>query len=129
MRSKQGKKTSTHTQIFPPKLVKLFFSYSPPPGIHPPPPPTPFPGSRFRVVFLSFWSRFRVEFDRKRPEIDAETTEKRLEIDSLGRRWWWGMNPGGWAVAEKQFHHAKSQRGRREDQKTPRQWRHGKSCL
>ena len=44
-------------------LVKSFFSYSPPPGIHPPPPPTPFLGSRFRVVFRSFSSRFRLEND------------------------------------------------------------------
>ena len=64
-------------------LVKLFFSYSPPPGIHPPPRPTPLPGSRFRVVFRSFSSRFRVVFE-SRLEIDSKTTEKRLEIDSLG---------------------------------------------
>ena len=38
------------------KLVKLFFSYSPPPRIHPPPPPTPLQG---------------VENDRKRLEIDS----------------------------------------------------------
>ena len=46
-------------------------------------------------------SRFRVA-TQSRLNIDSETTEKRLEIDSLGGggRWWWGMNPGGWAVAE-----------------------------
>ena len=91
--------------------MKLFFSYSPPLRIHPPPPSTPFPGSRFRVVSRSFSSRFRVDFEA-RLENDSKSTQKRpkkrLEIDSLGGgRWWWGMNPGGWAVAEKQFHYLK----------------------
>ena len=80
--------------------MKLFFSYSPPPGIHPPPPPTPFQ----RVDFESFFGRFRVHFE-SRLENDSKTTEKRLEIDSLGRgSVVEGINAGGWAVAEKQFH-------------------------
>ena len=49
--------------------VKLFFSYSPPAGIHSPPPLTPFPGSRFRVVFESILSR------------DSKTTQNRLGND------------------------------------------------
>ena len=93
---------SNKTQV---NLVKLFFSYSPPPEIHPPPPPTPLPGSRFRVVFRSFSSRSRVAI-RNRLKVDSKTTEKRLEMDSWERgRWWWGMNPGVWAVADKQFHY------------------------
>ena len=61
--------------------------------------------SRFSVVFESILSRFRVA-TRNRLEIDSKSTENRLEIDSLGRGvgGGGGMNPGGWAVAEKQFH-------------------------
>ena len=60
--------------------MKLFFSYSPLPGIHPPPPPTP-PRSK------SISSRFSVVFEsvpQNRLKSDSKMTEKRHEIDSLG---------------------------------------------
>ena len=57
--------SSTYIYIYNHEIVcliwggcKLFFSYSPPPGIGPPPQPTPLPGSQFRVVCRSFSSRF-----------------------------------------------------------------------
>ena len=91
-------------------LVKLFFSYSPPPGIHPHGTTTDNPSRG--VDFESFFGRFRVDFEsfssrdskstRHRLENDRKTTRNRLP--GRGCRWWWGMNPGGWAVAEKQFH-------------------------
>ena len=62
-------------------VVKLFFSYSPPSGTHPPPPLTPLRGSRFRVVFRSFSSRVRVDFE-SRLENDSKSTRKRSKNDS-----------------------------------------------
>ena len=77
------------------KGVTLFFSYSHPPDSTPTTPDTP-PresiSSRFSVVFESMLSRFRLENDQK------STCWER------GR--WWGMSPGGWAVAEKQCHYS-----------------------
>ena len=68
------------------------------------PPPRESISSRFSVVFESISGRFRVA-TQNRLEIDSKTTEKRLEIDSLGGgSVVVGMNFGGWAVAEKQFH-------------------------
>ena len=61
----------------------LFFGYSPPPATHPPPPPTPLPGSRFRVVFWSFSSRFRVDFE-SRLESSRKTTRNRLSGRGVG---------------------------------------------
>ena len=40
----------------------VFFSYSPPPGIHPPPPPTPLPGSRFQAVFSVVFESISSQF-------------------------------------------------------------------
>ena len=66
--------------------VKLLFSYSPPPRIHPPSPPTPLRresiSSRFSMVFESILSRFWVA-TRKQLKIDPKTIEKLLEIDFL----------------------------------------------
>ena len=82
--------------------MKLFFSYSPLPDStphhhHP-------PAKRFNSE--SFSGRFRVDFESfSRRDSKSTRTEKRLEIDSLGR----GVGGGGGrvqgeAVAEKQFH-------------------------
>ena len=89
------------------RLVKLFFSYSPPPDTS----PTTTDQSRFRVDFGSFFGLFRVFFEsfpsrlpiatRKRFEIDRKTTRNRLEKRTLvggGGGW-----VRGWALAEKQF--------------------------
>ena len=86
-------------------IVKLFFSYSPPPD-SPPPPPTPLPvsqsSSRFPVDFESFFGRFRVDC-LSRLKIDSKTTRQRLENDRKTTRdrlendwgrWWWRMSPG-----------------------------------
>ena len=85
-------------------LVKWFFSYSPPPDRDSSPTTTDPPPQG--VDFRSFSSRFRVDFE-SRLENDSKTTEKttRNRLPGKGGRWWWGTNPGGRAVAEKQFHY------------------------
>ena len=63
------------------KTVTLFFSYSPPPRLI----PHGHRPSSQGVDFESFFGRFRSSCDSKsRLENDSTTTEKRLEIDSLG---------------------------------------------
>ena len=92
------------------RVVILLFSYSPPPRLIP---------HHHRplsqgVDFDSFFGRFRVDFEslrvatQNRIKIDSKTTEKRLEIDSLGEgSVVVGDESGRWAVAEKQYHYAR----------------------
>ena len=76
------------------KLVKLFFSYSPPPGIHPPPPSNPPQG----VDFESFFCRFRVNLESI---LSRDSKGLKAALPGRAGRWWWGMNTGGWAVSWK----------------------------
>ena len=66
---------------------EMVFQLQPTPRDSSPTTTDPFPresiSSRFSVIFKSILSRFRVAI-RNRLKIDSKTTEKRLEIDSLG---------------------------------------------
>ena len=90
------------------KIVKLFSATAHSPGFI----PHHHRPTSEGVDFESFFGRSRVGFESFSSR-DSESTRERPKNDSKSTpsevgRWWWGMNPGGWAVAEKQFHYAKS---------------------
>ena len=71
---------------------EIVFQPAAPPGFIPHHHRPPLPA----VDFESFFGRFRVGFESFSSRASKSTPRE-------GGRWWWGINPVGWAVAEKQF--------------------------
>ena len=86
----------------PPWISDIVFQLQPTPQDSSPTTTDPPPRESFSVVFESRLQIISKTF-RERLENDRKTTRNRLP--GRGGRWWWGMSPGGWAVAEKQCHY------------------------